>query len=295
MTDPASCIFDSGLTKVIGNLVKVVGWYDNEWGYSNRLVDLTGAGRVEALRGPRVKTLDDLVAEGVSGRTVLVRSDLNVPLGRRRRITDDGRIRASVPTICALLDAGARVVVTAHLGRPKPGADNAKYSLAPVAGRLGELLGTEVTLANHGDEAHRGGRRADRRRCRAAGEHPLRPARDQQGRRRAGRAGRRAGGTGRPDGAFVSDGFGVVHRKQASVYDVAQLAARLRRRAGAQRGRGAAQADRRPGAAVRGGARRVEGVGQAAGHRVAAAAGRLAAGRWRDVLHLPGGAGARGG
>jgi 3-phosphoglycerate kinase len=76
-----------------------------------------------------VTTLDNLVAEGVSGLTVLVRSDLNVPLDGGR-ITDDGRIRASVPT---LLDAGARVVVIAPLGRPKAGADNSKYSVAPVA------------------------------------------------------------------------------------------------------------------------------------------------------------------
>ena len=99
-----------------------------------------------------MKTLVDLLEAGVSGRTVLVRSDLNVPLDGTR-ITDDGRIRASVPTLRTLVDAGARVVVTAHLGRPKPGADNSKYSLAPVAARLGELLGTDVALAPHGDEA----------------------------------------------------------------------------------------------------------------------------------------------
>ena len=170
-----------------------------------------------------MKTLDDLVAEGVSGRTVLVRSDLNVPASTARRITDDGRIRASVPTIRALLDAGARVVVTAHLGRPKPGADNAKYSLAPVAGRLGELLGTEVTLANHGDEA-----------TAAAGAltdggvvllenirfDPRETSKDAA--ERAALAAELAALAG-PTGAFVSDGFGVVHRKQASVYDVAQL------------------------------------------------------------------------
>ena len=174
-----------------------------------------------------MKTLDDLVAEGVSGRTVLVRSDLNVPLSDDsagdRIITDDGRIRASVPTIRALLDAGARVVVTAHLGRPKPGADNAKYSLAPVAGRLGELLGTEVTLANHGDEA-----------TAAAGAltdggvvllenirfDPRETSKDAT--ERAALAAELAALAG-PTGAFVSDGFGVVHRKQASVYDVAQL------------------------------------------------------------------------
>jgi phosphoglycerate kinase len=167
-----------------------------------------------------VKSLDDLVAEGVTGRTVLVRSDLNVPLDGAR-ITDDGRIRASVPTLRALLDGGARVVVTAHLGRPKGGPDP-KYSLAPVAARLGELLGAEVTLAEH-DEARAavgtlpdGGVvlleniRFDPRETskndddRAALAHEL-----------TGLTG--PGGAG----AFVSDGFGVVHRKQASVYDVA--------------------------------------------------------------------------
>src|SRR5919107_1390844 len=89
----------------------------------------------------------------VRGKKVLVRSDLNVPLDGLR-ITDDGRIRASVPTIRELRDAGARVVVAAHLGRPK-GAPDPQYSLAPVAARLGELLGVEVPLASDvaGDDA----------------------------------------------------------------------------------------------------------------------------------------------
>src|SRR4051812_30918635 len=81
----------------------------------------------------------------VTGKRVLVRSDLNVPLDGTT-ITDDGRIRASVPTIRALAEAGARVVVAAHLGRPK-GAPEERYSLAPVAARLGELLGREVAFA----------------------------------------------------------------------------------------------------------------------------------------------------
>src|SRR5262245_24455097 len=92
-----------------------------------------------------MKTLDDLLAEGVSGRRVLVRADLNVPLDGET-ITDDGRIRASVPTISKLTAAGARVVVTAHLGRPK-GEPDPKYSLKPVAGRLNELVDATVTLA----------------------------------------------------------------------------------------------------------------------------------------------------
>src|SRR6476469_7024948 len=81
----------------------------------------------------------------LAGRRVLVRSDLNVPLDGSR-ITDDGRIRASVPTIRELADAGARVVVVAHLGRPK-GAPDPAYSLAPVAARLGELLDADVAFA----------------------------------------------------------------------------------------------------------------------------------------------------
>src|SRR5690242_17207782 len=90
-------------------------------------------------------TLAHLIEQGVAGKRVLVRSDLNVPLDGST-ITDDGRIRASVPTIRALAEAGARVVVTAHLGRPKGEPDPA-YSLAPVAARLGELLGADVAFA----------------------------------------------------------------------------------------------------------------------------------------------------
>ena len=87
-----------------------------------------------------VPALDDLLARGVSGRGVLVRSDLNVPLDDDGDITDRGRIVASVPTLNALAEGGARVVVTAHLGRPK-GEPDPKYSLARVAGALGEELG----------------------------------------------------------------------------------------------------------------------------------------------------------
>ncbi|MFD4642941.1 phosphoglycerate kinase [Lentzea sp. NPDC058436] len=166
-----------------------------------------------------MKTLSDLLAEGVAGRRVLVRADLNVPLDGDK-ITDDGRVRASVPTIKALADAGARVIVTAHLGRPK-GEPDPKFSLAPAAARLGELLGTEVALASDlvGPSATsvvgaltdggvvmlenvrfdaRETSKADAERAELADE--LASFAD----------------------AFVSDGFGVVHRKQASVYDVAQ-------------------------------------------------------------------------
>jgi phosphoglycerate kinase len=162
-----------------------------------------------------VKTVSDLVAEGVSGRAVLVRSDLNVPLDGET-ITDDGRIRASVPTISTLADAGARVLVTAHLGRPKGGADP-KYSLAPVAARLGELLGKEVPLVPHGrrpELADGGVALLENIRF-----DPRETSKDDDQRAEFARELVDLVGA---DAAFVSDGFGVVHRKQASVYDVAQ-------------------------------------------------------------------------
>jgi phosphoglycerate kinase len=93
-----------------------------------------------------MRTVDDLIKVGVKGRKVLVRSDLNVPLSKTTppTVTDDGRIRASLPVLVKLLEAGARVIVTAHLGRPK-GAPEEKYSLRPVADRLAQLLGRPVS------------------------------------------------------------------------------------------------------------------------------------------------------
>jgi phosphoglycerate kinase len=168
-----------------------------------------------------VRSLDQLLAEGVDGRRVLVRADLNVPLDGET-ITDDGRVRASVPTIRKLTGAGARVVVTSHLGRPK-GAPDPKYSLKPVARRLGELLGTEVPLAadvvgpsaRSTVDALAPGAVALLENVRF---DPRETAKDDA--ERAALAGELAALV-EPGGAFVSDGFGVVHRKQASVYDVA--------------------------------------------------------------------------
>lgn len=171
-----------------------------------------------------VKTLDDLLSEGVSGRGVLVRSDLNVPVDDDGHISDPGRIIASVPTLKALSDAGAKVVVTAHLGRPK-GEPDPKFSLAPVAAALGEKLGRHVQLAGDmvGSDAL----------ARAEGltdgdilllENIRFDAREtsKDDAERASLAKALVELVG-DDGAFVSDGFGVVHRKQASVYDVAKL------------------------------------------------------------------------
>jgi phosphoglycerate kinase len=164
-----------------------------------------------------LSTVDDL--GDLRGKRVLVRSDLNVPLDGDR-ITDDGRIRASVPTIARLAAAGARVLVTAHLGRPK-GAPDPQYSLRPVAARLGELLGSEVAFATDtvGASAHavatalQDGQVAVLENVRFnAGE----TSKDDAAR------GAFADQLAELADVFVSDGFGVVHRKQASVYDVAQ-------------------------------------------------------------------------
>jgi phosphoglycerate kinase len=155
----------------------------------------------------------------VAGKRVLVRSDLNVPLDDTR-ITDDGRIRASVPTIRALADAGARVVVTAHLGRPK-GEPEERYSLRPVAARLGELLGRDVAFATDtvGESARAvvdGLSDGDVAVLENVRFNPGETSKDDAER------GAFADQLAALADAFVSDGFGVVHRKQASVYDVAQ-------------------------------------------------------------------------
>src|SRR3954462_14601363 len=163
----------------------------------------------------------DIAALGdLRGKRVLVRSDLNVPLDGTK-ITDDGRIRASVPTITRLADAGARVVVVAHLGRPK-GAPEEKYSLRPVATRLVELLGREVRFATDtvgpsaqevtGSPAAGDGALLENLRFNAA-----ETSKDEAERRAF------AEQLAAFADAYVSDGFGVVHRKQASVYDVAQV------------------------------------------------------------------------
>ncbi|MGW8764477.1 phosphoglycerate kinase [Streptomyces sp. NPDC055815] len=173
-----------------------------------------------------MKTIDELLEAGVAGKRVFVRADLNVPL-EGTKITDDGRIRAVVPTVKALADAGARVVVASHLGRPK-GAPDPAFSLAPAATRLGELLGTEVAFATDtvGDSA----------KATVAGLADGQVAVIENLRFNVGE-------TSKDDaerGAFadelaaladlyVGDGFGAVHRKHASVFD---LPARLPHAAG---------------------------------------------------------------
>ncbi|MFI5492145.1 phosphoglycerate kinase [Actinoplanes sp. NPDC051859] len=167
-----------------------------------------------------MKALDDLLGEGVSGRRVLVRADLNVPFDKSDPtvISDDGRIRAVLPTIIALRDAGARVIVCSHLGRPK-GAPDPKFTLAPVAERLGELLGNPVVMAEDtvGDSATAAvaalldgqvlllenlrfnvGETSKDDAERGAFADQLAAFAD----------------------AYVDDAFGAVHRKHASVYDV---------------------------------------------------------------------------
>ena len=165
-----------------------------------------------------MKTIDTL--GDLRGKRVLVRSDFNVPLDGTT-ITDDGRIVAALPTLTGLLDAGARVIVTAHLGRPK-GAPEDKYSLAPVAERLAELLGKPVALAKDtiGESARetaaalQDGEIALLENIRFDPRETSKVDEERQ---------ELAGELAALADAFVSDGFGVVHRKQASVYDVAQI------------------------------------------------------------------------
>ena len=172
-----------------------------------------------------MRTLADLLSAGeLRGQRVLVRSDLNVPLDNsagQPLITDDGRIRASVPTIKALSEAGARVIVCAHLGRPK-GAPEQRYSLAPVAQRLAQLLDRPVafatdTVGESAQETVAGASDGDVVLLENLRFNPGETAKTDEERAEFAQA------LASLADVFVSDGFGVVHRKQASVYDVARL------------------------------------------------------------------------
>jgi phosphoglycerate kinase len=156
----------------------------------------------------------------LDGKRVIIRCDLNVPLDGTK-ITDDGRIVASVPTIQFLVEQGAKVIVISHLGRPE-GAPDEKYSLEPVAVRLGELLGQPVFFANDtvGSEARGAVKALDR-----GGVVVLENLRFNAGETSKDEEERREFAAKLADfgDLFVSDGFGVVHRKQASVFELAQL------------------------------------------------------------------------
>ncbi|WP_017582647.1 phosphoglycerate kinase [Nocardiopsis valliformis] len=161
-----------------------------------------------------MRTIDDL---DVSGKRVFVRADLNVPLDGER-ITDDGRIRAALPTITKLRERGARVIVAAHLGRPK-GAPDPQYSLRPVAARLGELLGTEVAFAadTAGESA-----RATSAALKDGEVALLENVRFEPGETSKDDAerGELADRFAQLADLYVGDAFGAVHRKHASVFDL---------------------------------------------------------------------------
>ncbi|MDD2857641.1 MAG: phosphoglycerate kinase [Candidatus Nanopelagicales bacterium] len=169
-----------------------------------------------------MKSLDDLQ---VAGRTVLVRADFNVPLADgpdgTRVITDDGRIQAALPTLRALREAGARIVVVAHLGRPK-GVPSEALSLQPVADRLSELLDDDVEIADDITGPHA---RAMVNALEPGGVVLLENIRfdaRETSKDAAERAAMAAELAGLAD-LYVAEGFGVVHREQASVTDVARL------------------------------------------------------------------------
>lgn len=164
-----------------------------------------------------LRTIDSL--GDLKGKRVLVRSDFNVPL-KDGEITDDGRIRAALPTITKLVEAGARVIIMAHLGRPK-GQVNPEFSLAPAAKRLGELLGSDVTLAGDttGESAKAQVEKLQDGQVLLLENvrfDPRETSKDDAEREQM------ANELAAFGDAFVSDGFGVVHRKQTSVYDIAQ-------------------------------------------------------------------------
>jgi phosphoglycerate kinase len=173
-----------------------------------------------------MRTLDDLIKHGVKGRRILIRSDLNVPI-KDGKVTDDLRIRASLPAYINLLEHGARVIVAAHLGRPKGEPDPA-YSLGPVADRLAQLLGrpVEFALDTVGTSARllaselKDGELLLLENVRF---NPGETSKDDKERLEFAKCLAFLTGGDDEGGAFVADAFGAVHRKHASVYDVAKL------------------------------------------------------------------------
>ena len=165
-----------------------------------------------------LRTLDSLGS--LAGKRVIVRCDLNVPL-KDGVITDDGRVRASLPTLNALIHQGARVVVCSHLGRPD-GAPDAKYSLGPVAQRLSELLGKPVAFAldTVGESAHDAVAALEDGDVAVIENLRFNPGETSKDDAERGAFAQQLAELG---DVLVSDGFGVVHRKQASVYDLAEI------------------------------------------------------------------------
>jgi phosphoglycerate kinase len=176
-----------------------------------------------------MRTLADLLKLGVKGRRILVRSDLNVPLSNDAvpKVTDDGRVRASLPVLTKLLDHGARVIVAAHLGRPA-GEPDPRYSLRPVANRLAALLGRPIEFALDtvdesarllADDLHDGQLLLLENLRFHSGE----TSKDAAERNRFAQCLALLTGGEDGGGAYVDDAFGAVHRKHASVYEVATL------------------------------------------------------------------------
>ena len=169
-----------------------------------------------------MRTLDDLLAEGVTGRRVLLRADLNVPQDKQTgAITDDGRIRAVLPTLNALRDGGARVVVMSHLGRPK-GEPDPKYTLRPVADRMAQLLGGPVAFATDtvGPSANEAVASLDDGGVVLLENLRFNPGETSKDTAERVEFARNLAAFG---DAYVDDAFGAVHRKHASVYDLPAL------------------------------------------------------------------------
>ena len=237
-----------------------------------------------------MKSVSDLGE--LSGKRVLIRCDLNVPLDGET-ITDDGRIRASLPTLNELRDRGAKVIVLAHLGRPK-GQVNAKYSLAPAAKRLSELLDAEVRLASDvvGESAREVTASLSDGEVGMLENVRYEPGEESKDEAARGALADRYAALG---DVFVSDGFGVVHRKQASVYDIAMRLPNAAGKLVEAELEVLQQLVEMPARPVRGGARRREGLRQARGDREPDQDRGHPGHRRRHGFHLPRCPGLRGG